>query len=356
MMNLVKRLLIICLIMSVLAVIRFTLLYDDNSDTYSTQPKLNLEADVVRRANATFIMLVRNKELQGALSSIKELEERFNSRYGYPYVFLNDEPFSEDFKSQILGAVNSTAEFGQIPYEHWNQPSWINETVASKARERMAIDGVKYGDSISYRNMCRFNSGFFFKHELMQKYKWYWRVEPSVHFHCNINYDPFLFMEDNSKVYSFTIATYEIMQSIPTLWMNVKEFMKLHPEHIAERNSMNFLTLYGGPRYSGCHFWSNFELADMDFWRSKAYTDYFEYLDSKGGFYYERWGDAPVHSIAVSLMLPRDKIHFFEDIGYQHDSWSHCPLAEVCDRSNSFDYDQSSCKNVWDDNVRQLQR
>jgi hypothetical protein len=25
----------------------------------------------------------------------------------------------------------------------------------------------------------------------------------------------------------------------------------------------------------------------MDFWRSKAYTKYFDYLESTGGFYYE---------------------------------------------------------------------
>lgn len=31
--------------------------------------------------------------------------------------------------------------------------------------------------SVSYRNMCRFNSGFFFKHPLMEQYQWYWRVE-----------------------------------------------------------------------------------------------------------------------------------------------------------------------------------
>ena len=25
----------------------------------------------------------------------------------------------------------------------------------------------------------------------------------------------------------------------------------------------------------------------MDFWRGEAYSQYFDYLDSKGGFYYE---------------------------------------------------------------------
>lgn len=33
--------------------------------------------------------------------------------------------------------------------------------------------------------------------------------------------------------------------------------------------------------------WSNFEVADMDFWRGPAYTAFFEYLDKQGGFYYE---------------------------------------------------------------------
>ena len=33
--------------------------------------------------------------------------------------------------------------------------------------------------------------------------------------------------------------------------------------------------------------WSNFEIADMDFWRGEAYTRFFEYLDRRGGFYYE---------------------------------------------------------------------
>lgn len=33
--------------------------------------------------------------------------------------------------------------------------------------------------------------------------------------------------------------------------------------------------------------WSNFEIADMDFWRSEAYQKFFAFLDTKGGFYYE---------------------------------------------------------------------
>ena len=74
---------------------------------------------------------------------------------------------------------------------------------------------------------------------------------------------------------------------------------------------MNFLSDNGGNNYNLCHctfsftnqinewgsadhghcrkkkVWSNFEIADMDFWRGEAYSAFFEYLDSLGGFYYE---------------------------------------------------------------------
>jgi len=76
--------------------------------------------------------------------------------------------------------------------------------------------------------------------------------------------------------------------------------------------------------------WSNFEIADMDFWRGEAYQAFFEHLESKGGFYYERWGDAPVHSIAASLFARRDQTHFFRDIGYKHDFFQVCNIASDC--------------------------
>lgn len=37
--------------------------------------------------------------------------------------------------------------------------------------------------------------------------------------------------------------------------------------------------------------WSNFEIGDLDFWRGEAYTKFVEFLDEKGGFYYEVRGN-----------------------------------------------------------------
>ena len=67
-------------------------------------------------------------------------------------------------------------------------------------------------------------------------------------------------------------------------------------------------------QYNGNHFWSNFEIADFSFFRSRQYTDYFTHLDLAGGFFMERWGDAPVHSLAVAAFLQPKQVHYFGGI------------------------------------------
>lgn len=53
---------------------------------------------------------------------------------------------------------------------------------------------------------------------------------------------------------------------------------------------MSFLSDDGGKTYNRCHFWSNFEIANLNLWRSPAYRAFFDYLDKSGGFYYEVGG------------------------------------------------------------------
>ncbi|KII88494.1 glycosyltransferase family 15 protein [Plicaturopsis crispa FD-325 SS-3] len=303
-----------------------------------------------RRANATFVMLARNTDLNGVILSMQSMEDRFNRHYNYPWVLLNEEPFTAEFKERVSILTKAPISFGLVPKDHWVQPDWIDEEKASAGRFKMMMQRIIYAGSVSYRNMCRFNSGFFYRHELLAPYRYYWRVEPDVKFFCDVNYDPFVFMQDNNKVYSFTISLYEWEPTIPTLWDAVKEFAAANPQYIAPENSMDFLSDNGGENYNLCHYWSNFEIADLDFWRGEAYTKFFEHLESKGGFYYERWGDAPVHSIAASLFARRDQVHFFNDIGYRHDPFQHCPSGNAwkegrcsCDQKDTFDYQDNSC-------------
>ena len=68
----------------------------------------------------------------------------------------------------------------------------------------------------------------------------------------------------------------------------------------------------------GLVYYNNFEVSALSLWRSTDYQDYIEYIDSLGGIYYYRWGDAPIRTLAVTLFVPSTKIHQFTDIPYKH--------------------------------------
>ena len=44
------------------------------------------------------LFLARNGDLDGVITSVKQMEDRFNKKFQYPYVFLNEQPFEESFK------------------------------------------------------------------------------------------------------------------------------------------------------------------------------------------------------------------------------------------------------------------
>jgi alpha 1,2-mannosyltransferase len=226
---------------------------DSKNTTPNTIAGLPPATDGGPRMNATFVTLARNSDLWEIARSIRQVEDRFNRKYHYDWVFLNDKPFDATFKKVTASLVSGNTYYGEIAKEHWSFPDHIDQEKARKVREDMAQRKIIYGDSISYRHMCRFESGFFFRQPLMLNYEWYWRVEPSIELFCDIDYDVFKFMSDNKKKYSFVLSLYEYVETIPTLWDSTKKFMKAHPEHIAEDNSMGFLSDDGGETYNHCH-------------------------------------------------------------------------------------------------------
>lgn len=135
--------------------------------------------------------------------------------------------------------------------------------------------------------------------------------------------DPFIKMAEANKTYGFTIAVKELRETVPNIFRyasaykrkkNIKsqglwemflepiEEPKLEdeqpetlPEEIlitepGETNEVDPETMEG-ESYNMCHFWSNFEIARLDFFRSKEYEDFFEMMDRSGGFWMERVSD-----------------------------------------------------------------
>ena len=84
--------------------------------------------------------------------------------------------------------------------------------------------------------------------------------------------------------------------------LDSSEFLADNPKALHPRHARSFVSDNSGRDYNLCHctwipraifprlmepVWSNFEIADMDFCRGEVYTNFYEFLESKGGFYYE---------------------------------------------------------------------
>lgn len=314
---------------------------------------------------ATIIALVRNNEIGQIQSTIRQFEKRFNSKFQYPYTFLNDQPFTERFKERVRTFTKAPVNFVEISPELWNKPSNIDTEREKVAMERLEKEHVAYAKKASYHNMCRFYSGGFYNLPELQQYKYYWRIEPSVRFYSDINYDVFKYLAGTGKIYGFTINLYDIDQSVESLFPETLKFLNAgdNYKYVSPNGAFQWITenqqipkkAKTAQGYSTCHFWSNFEIGDMDFFRGEAYSKWFEHLDATGNFYYERWGDAPVHSLGLALFADKKKIHWFRDIGYYHSPYTHCPNSDNTHGCKVGKFDDSghnmdqNCMGTWID-------
>jgi mannosyltransferase len=135
-------------------------------------------------------------------------------------------------------------------------------------------------------------------------------------------------MEQHNKTYGFVIAIKELVETVPNLFRyasaykrqnNIQSkglwemFLKDQPEtsskedkpvespeahlpdEVLEMDPIDKAELpeidpesMEGENYNMCHFWSNFEIARLDFFRSKEYEEFFNMMDQSGGFWAER--------------------------------------------------------------------
>lgn len=147
-----------------------------------------------------------------------------------------------------------------------------------------------------------------------------------MHYFCDITYDIFRFMRDNNLKYGFNMAILDDARSFPSLWTRTLSFAQANPHLIHPNADLSWLRdPENGGEYNNCQFFSNFEIGDLNFWRGEANEEYFRYLDRTGGFYYERFGDAPVHTLSVGMFLEKRETWWFRDVGYQHGINRHCP-------------------------------
>ena len=151
--------------------------------------------------------------------------------------------------------------------------------------------------------------------------------------------DPFQHMIRANKTYGFTIAVKELKETVPNifryaaaykrknniqsqgLWEMFLEQREEEPKSLPKDDPKYQTPLpeeilstepgHGklpdidpeameGETYNMCHFWSNFEIARLDWFRSKEYNEFFEMMDRSGGFWMERVGRSILNEYKLS--------------------------------------------------------
>lgn len=125
-------------------------------------------------------------------------------------------------------------------------------------------------------------------------------------------------MAEANKTYGFTIAVKELRETVPNIFRYASAYKRVNgleskglwemfvekPPQDEEKDDAKKEAIpeeledikppeidketMEGEKYNMCHFWSNFEIARLDFFRSKEYEDFFEMMDRSGGFWMER--------------------------------------------------------------------
>lgn len=106
-----------------------------SSDRYKFAPSVNSSLHLRFQNNpsdtlpgkvkAVIVVLVRNDELKPWIKTMQQFEARYNRRYNYPYVFINDQEFSESFRTLTAKTTSAKTTFAVIPKEHLAHPEWV---------------------------------------------------------------------------------------------------------------------------------------------------------------------------------------------------------------------------------------
>lgn len=133
-------------------------------------------------------------------------------------------------------------------------------------------------------------------------------------------------MERAKKTYGFTIAVKELKETVPNIFRYASAYKRMNNltskglwEMFAEPAELPVTIETEDPKYKPplpeeilsteagqgglpdidpeamegevynmCHFWSNFEIARLDWFRSEEYNNFFDMMDRSGGFWMER--------------------------------------------------------------------
>lgn len=259
--------------------------------------------------NTAIVYLLNNsqKDIMCFRKSIFLLNQNYLNNFPCDVICFYENNFPKE-EIELIKNYSSKIKFIEINFLIPEYP----ENIKSKIPEFVPhpeINSVP-GFGIGYRHMCRFFSGEIFKLEHLKQYKYVWRLDTDSFILGPIEYNVFDRMAKEKAKYGYINIQFDHPKMTIGLWEKSSKFFI--------ENDIKSLVDINDEIHKNRVFYTNFEIFDMDWFRSETYQKYYNYIDSTGGIFINRWGDHCIRYIAVKALLNEEETLFFNDIHYYH--------------------------------------
>lgn len=277
--------------------------------------------------NAAIMILTQNSiERKVYLkTTLYFLFKNFNHKYNYPIIILHEGDYNDrdikDIIQGIRGEYKNLINFIKIDKEDFEIPIHIDK---DKLEKTVNTQIVPYWRNKKYRLMCNFWFKNFIKYA--DNYDYIMRLDDDSLIEEPINQDFFQILKDNNNVYMSNIVHIdcglcnynmkELFEKILPDKKNIIEKLFIKAK-ITKDNEIfyKFKELYkiiNDEEYMDdivninmpIMYYNNFFVTDINFWKREDVQKYINEIDKTGDLFYYRYGDAPLHTILISLLEP----------------------------------------------------
>lgn len=270
------------------------------------------------------VFLVRSSEndIIDLNKCLKSLELHLpNTSKNADLIFFHESSFEDFFPKIVIPEIfmSNAIQFCEvdlgIPAHYENSlKEKIPEYFPHPTHGKGPVAFGHVGFSIGYRSMCRFFSFGIFQEDVFRnkKYNYILRLDTDSLFIKGNAINLFEWVNSNSIIYGFIESA--IQWDHPKVSRN---FKRTALKALLPINWLYFLRALLIPKSR--MYYTNFELMKVDFFQSSRWDKFSKHLDSTGGFYLYRWGDAIVRYLGVNSMVKKSaRCAIPAGIVYQH--------------------------------------
>lgn len=320
------------------------------------------------QTNSAIFYLTQNSDVRRTYlkTSLYFLFRNFNAKYKYPVIIFHEGDYDlksqEDVLMSVRDSCRSLVSFQTLDKDDFEIPTHIDK---ERVRQIVALRPVPYWRNEKYRMMCRWWTVLFQKYA--KNYDYVMRLDDDSFIEEPIHRDMFQSMKQGGFAYASNIihndcamCSYGMKEFFEKQFPEKKQLMnelfvasKIPMRAIQCHTFRSVMTINGDLKdpapeeitsWSPIIYYNNFFVMDMNFWRQEKVQSLVQSIDIQGSIFYYRWGDAPLHTLIVSLVAGPEKIERFKfkyskrmqrEAFKGDDGHLHCYMPAQ--------YDQSSC-------------